>query len=72
MSKASPILLATDWLFDIVALRLLPRLAYWSDGDRFRLHLVSRCGTGTAVVYGLAARALQCMTVDIEMRRDWK
>lgn len=34
MSKASPILLATDWLFDIVALRLLPRLAYWSDGDR--------------------------------------
>lgn len=34
MSRASPVLLATDWLFDTVSFRLLPRLAYWSDGDR--------------------------------------
>lgn len=32
MSKVLPFLKATDWLFDIVPLRLVPRMNYWSAG----------------------------------------
>ena len=33
---ALPFLKATDWLFDIVPLRLVPRMNYWSDGEHGR------------------------------------
>lgn len=34
MSNVLPILKTTDWLFDTVAFRLVPRMNYWSDGER--------------------------------------
>ena len=36
MSKVLSFLKATDWLFDIVPLRLVPRMNYWSDGEHGR------------------------------------
>lgn len=36
MSKVLSFLKATDWLFDIVPLCLVPRMNYWSDGEHGR------------------------------------